>query len=231
MTERVGVPVEPVDNPQAAAETDNVITATNAYEPVLEGAWLKQGAHLNAIGSNSLLRREIDLDAVRKADAIVVDDREQTALESGDLHEAIERGIVDLARLPELGDIVAGRETVRHSNNDITLFESHGIGLWDVALATHVYKAAIAQGREPKPTYRTGRVPARTPSPRPFESPAPPPNPPPPPNSPRPLRIPRAPFEFPAPPSNSPRPLRIPRAPFEFPAPLRNPPRRRGATF
>ena len=147
MTERVGVPVEPVDNPQAAAETDIVITATNASEPVLQGAWLKEGAHLNAIGSNSLLRREIDLEAVRKADAIVVDDREQTALESGDLHEAIERGIVDLARLPELGDIVAGRETARHSDNEITLFESHGIGLWDVALATHVYKAAIAQGR------------------------------------------------------------------------------------
>ncbi|MYD36075.1 MAG: ornithine cyclodeaminase family protein [Dehalococcoidia bacterium] len=147
MSERVGVPVEPVDNAQIVGEADIVITATNASSPVLEGAWLKAGAHVNAIGSNSLLRREIDMEAVRRADVIVVDDREQTAIESGDLQEPIERGIVDLARLPELGDIVAGGESARRSDSDITLFESHGIGLWDVALATHVYRAAIEQGR------------------------------------------------------------------------------------
>lgn len=145
--ERVGVPVEPVDNAQVAGEADIVITATNASSPVLEGAWLKAGAHVNAIGSNSLLRREIDMEAVRRADVIVVDDREQTAIESGDLQEPIERGIVDLARLPELGDVVASGESVRGSDSDITLFESHGIGLWDVALATHVYRAAVEQGR------------------------------------------------------------------------------------
>jgi len=147
ISERAAVPVEPVDNPQTAGEADIVIVATNASSPVLEGAWLKAGAHVNAIGSNSLLRREIDMEAVTRADAIVVDDREQTALESGDLQEPIERGIVDLARLPELGDVVAGGESVRRSDNDITLFESHGIGLWDVALATHVYRAAVEQGR------------------------------------------------------------------------------------
>ena len=147
ISERAGVPVEPVDNAQAAGEADIVITATNASSPVLEGAWLKAGAHVNAIGSNSLLRREIDFEAVRRADAIVVDDREQTALESGDMQEAIERGIVDLARLPELGDVVGGGESARGSDEDITLFESHGIGLWDVALATHVYRAAVEQGR------------------------------------------------------------------------------------
>ena len=145
--ERVGVPVEPVDNAQIAGEADIVITATNASSPVLEGAWLKAGAHVNAIGSNSLLRREIDMEAVRRSDVIVVDDREQSALESGDLQEPIERGIVDLARLPELGDVVAGGQSVRRSDKDITLFESHGIGLWDVALATHVYRAALEQGR------------------------------------------------------------------------------------
>ena len=145
--ERVDVPVEPVDNAQAAGEADIVITATNASAPVLEGAWLRAGAHVNAIGSNSLLRREIDMEAVTRADAIVVDDREQTALESGDLQEPIERGIVDLSRLPELGDVVAGDQPVRSSDSDITLFESHGIGLWDVALATHVYRAALEQGR------------------------------------------------------------------------------------
>ena len=145
--ERVGVPVEPVDDPEIVGGADIVIAATNSAEPVLHGAWLKDGVHVNAIGSNSLLRREIDLDAVRRADRIVVDDREQAVLESGDLQEAIERGIVDLARLPELGDVVASGESIRRSATEVTLFESHGIGLWDVALATHVYKAAVEQGR------------------------------------------------------------------------------------
>ncbi len=147
MAEKLGLPVEPVGNARDASEADIVITATNASEPVLLGAWLTEGTHVNAIGSNSLLRREIDLDVVRKAASIVVDDRAQTALESGDLHEALERGIVDIARLPELGDVVAGREHTRQLDNDITLFESHGIGLWDIALATHIYTAAVAQGR------------------------------------------------------------------------------------
>lgn len=147
MSERVEVPVEPVDNAQIVGEADIVITATNASSPVLEGAWLKAGAHVNAMGSNSLLRRETDLETVRKADVIVVDDREQSALESGDLQEPIERGIVDLARLPELGDVVASGQSARRFDSDITLFESHGIGLWDVALAAHVYRAAVEQGR------------------------------------------------------------------------------------
>ncbi len=147
MAKTLGIPVEPVDEARPAGEADIVITATNSSTPVLEGAWLRPGAHINAIGSNSLLRREIDLEAVRRADVIVVDDREQTALESGDLQEAIERGVIDPARLPELGDIVAEGQGIRRRDGDITLFESHGIGLWDVALATSVYQAAVDQGR------------------------------------------------------------------------------------
>ena len=146
MTAQLGVSVEPVSEPSMVAAEDIVITATNSVAPVLNGDWLQPGAHVNAIGSNSLLRREIDLEVVRRAGLIVVDDRQQTALEGGDLQEACERGIVDLARMPELADIVV-RPPMRKSADEITLFESHGIGLWDVALATVVYRAAKAQGR------------------------------------------------------------------------------------
>ena len=146
MTAQLGVSVEPFGEPGLVAAEDIVITATNSMTPVLDGEWLRPGAHVNAIGSNSLLRREIDLDVVKRAGLIVVDDREQTALEGGDLQEALERGVIDLPRLPELGDIVV-KPPMRESADEITLFESHGIGLWDVALATAVHRAAKAQGR------------------------------------------------------------------------------------
>ena len=146
MGDTIGFGVTPMSEPGMVAAEDIVITATNSMTPVLSGEWLRTGAHVNAIGSNSLLRREIDLDVVKRAGLIVVDDREQTALEGGDLQEALERGIIDLPRLPELGDIVV-RPPMRESAEEITLFESHGIGLWDVALATAVYRAAKAQGR------------------------------------------------------------------------------------
>lgn len=142
-----GVEVRPVDSGEDAAQADIVTTVTNSFTPVLEGKWLSPGVHVNAVGANSILRREIDLDVVRLAETIVVDDREQAGMECGDLLEAWERGIVDRARLPELGEVVAGRAATRSSEEEITLFESQGIGLWDVALAGAVYRKAKEEGR------------------------------------------------------------------------------------
>jgi ornithine cyclodeaminase len=112
----------------------------------LEGEWLSEGSHVNAIGSNSIIRREIDLETARRAARIVVDDREQALLECGDLLEAWERGIVDPARMDELGDVVAGRMRGRTSDNEITLFESQGVGLWDLSLAEVAFQRAQEKG-------------------------------------------------------------------------------------
>ncbi len=126
--------------------SDVVVTATNASTPVLEGRWLSEGSHVNAVGSNSILRQEIDLETTRRAGHIVVDDREQAAIECGDLVEAWERGIVDRARMVELAEVVAGLTVGRTSEQEITLFESHGVGLWDLALAEVVYRKARERG-------------------------------------------------------------------------------------
>lgn len=147
MQDALRIEVRPVDSPQEAATAPIVTTATNSSQPVLLGEWLSPGAHVNAMGSNSLIRREIDLNVVRRAGRIVVDDREQAALECGDLLEAWERGFVDRERLPELADVVAGRFPGRVSSDEITLFESQGVGLWDVALAELVYRRAREAGR------------------------------------------------------------------------------------
>jgi ornithine cyclodeaminase/alanine dehydrogenase-like protein (mu-crystallin family) len=147
VSNRLGILVRPVGSAREAADADIVTTATTSATPVLLGEWLSPGVHINAIGSNALVRRELDLEAVKRADVIVVDDRDQAAIESGDLLEAWERGVVDRARLPELGDLVAGRAPGRTSAQQVTLFESHGIGLWDVAVAEVVYRRALEQGR------------------------------------------------------------------------------------
>ena len=139
MTLRLGIPVEPADDPAAAvAESLLVTTATSAREPVLKGEWLRPGAHINAVGSNALSRREIDIETLRRSSLIVVDSREQARRESGDLLQGVERGMVQWDLLTELSEIVAGREAGRPDPEAITLFESHGLALWDVAAAARV---------------------------------------------------------------------------------------------
>lgn len=147
MVRELGTEVAPVDSPREAVEdADIVITATTAREPVLRGAWLRPGAHVNAIGSNWAGRREVDADAVRRSRRVVVDDLEQAKSEAGDLIGAVEDGALDWAQVTELGAIVAGAQQGRTAQDEITLFESQGIALEDVAAMKLAYDRARQQG-------------------------------------------------------------------------------------
>ncbi len=147
MSASLGVTMQLMDSPEETVrESDIVITITTAHEPVFDGRDLAPGVHINAAGSNMLIKREIDEETVRRADVIIVDDKEQARIESGDLLPAIERGILTWERVRTLGDVVTGVVPGRASPNDITLFESHGIALWDVAVAAKVYERATAEG-------------------------------------------------------------------------------------
>jgi alanine dehydrogenase len=147
MTEQLGVPVIPVASAEEAVkDADIVVTVTTSKTPVLLGAWLKPGTHINAVGSNSLVRRELDSEAVRRCHRIVVDDRRQAQIECGDLLSAVERGDLAWDRLTELGEVVAGKVKGRERNDEITLFESQGIALWDLAVGKVVYERASEKG-------------------------------------------------------------------------------------
>jgi alanine dehydrogenase len=147
MTQRLRIPVEPADTAEAAVNgTDVVITSTNAREPVFDGNWLEPGAHVNAIGSNALIRREVDDTTVRRSALIVVDSKEQARLECGDLLGPLERGLIHWEQVCELGDVVAGFIPGRRQASDVTLFESHGLAIWDLAAGMAVYDAAKAKG-------------------------------------------------------------------------------------
>lgn len=146
MSERLDIEVKPTDNPEEAAGADIVITATTAREPVLKGEWLKVGCHINAAGANSLARRELDDEAVKRAAIVAADSREQALREAADLISPLERGWLTLESVRELREVVTGARPGRTSGDQITLFKSLGIGLEDLAAGALVYRKAIEQG-------------------------------------------------------------------------------------
>jgi ornithine cyclodeaminase/alanine dehydrogenase-like protein (mu-crystallin family) len=139
-TEVIAVP-----RPEMAAENkDIIITATTSREPVLNGHWIAQGTHINAIGSNFLGKAELDAVALRRCSTIVVDSKDQARIEAGDFQQALEDGSLRWTEVRELGQVIVGRHTARKHPQDVTLFKSLGIAVEDVAVAARVYARAVA---------------------------------------------------------------------------------------
>lgn len=148
MGQRLRLEVEPAESAEVAARFgDIVITATTARQPVIRGDWLRPGAHVNAIGANMANRRELDDVTLTKASMIAVDSLPQSKEESGDLIQGLANLGRDWEGVVELHDIVTGSRRGRSSNEEITLFKSNGIALWDVAAAGYVYRQAVEKGK------------------------------------------------------------------------------------
>ena len=144
------VSITPVENAESAADADILITITSSREPVLEGAWLKPGTHINAAGGNSILRREIDDEVVTRSTFIAVDSIDQARVEAGELVIPVEKGLLVWERVNELRHVVSGEIRGRKNDQGITLFKSLGIAIEDVAAAAVLYEKAKkeAVGRE-----------------------------------------------------------------------------------
>ncbi|MBI4213585.1 MAG: ornithine cyclodeaminase family protein [Chloroflexi bacterium] len=147
MSAMLELDVRPVPSPEDAVRgRDLVVTITNSSQPVFDGKALEPGTHVNAAGGNVRISRELDEVAVSRAGTIAVDDLGAAELESGDLLWAIERGMVAWEKIYPLAPIVAGLMPGRRSDDEITLFESQGIGLEDVAAGSLVYERARERG-------------------------------------------------------------------------------------
>jgi ornithine cyclodeaminase/alanine dehydrogenase-like protein (mu-crystallin family) len=147
MTELTGTGVYPAATPEEAVkEMDIVVTATTSKEPVFQGEWLSKGTHINAVGANFLSRQELDAETVKKSACVVVDSFGQAQLESGDLAIAAGAEAFYWEDARELGLVVTGEFPGREDASEITLFESQGIALEDVALAAGVYEQALKTG-------------------------------------------------------------------------------------
>jgi alanine dehydrogenase len=127
-------------------EQDIVVTVTTSRDPVLRGEWLKPGAVVCAVGANDRRARELDNAVLERASFVCCDSREQSKLESGDLIEPVEQGILDWLEVNELQDVVAGEVQGRQSPEDIVLFKSNGLAAWDVAAGALVLQRAREQG-------------------------------------------------------------------------------------
>jgi alanine dehydrogenase len=147
MSARVGIPVRASASASEAVRGAQIVcTATTASQPVVNGADLSSGVHINAIGANHAHKRELDDEAVASADVIVVDSVEQSRQEAGDLILAFHGDESCWTGVKRLSDIVAGKASGRSSDGEVTLFKSNGIASWDLAVAMKVYTAALAKG-------------------------------------------------------------------------------------
>jgi ornithine cyclodeaminase len=143
LSDRLKVNMRPIASAaEAVRGADIVNVMTKAAEPVLLGEWLEPGQHINAAGSNSLMRRELDLDAVKRCDYITVDSRGTARNECGDLLPAVEQGLCAWDTVTEIGDVIAGKAPRRTSERQITLYESHGMGIQDLYVAHSLIELA-----------------------------------------------------------------------------------------
>ncbi|MBV9711036.1 MAG: ornithine cyclodeaminase family protein [Ktedonobacteraceae bacterium] len=147
MTRLLHIDVIPVHSARQAVEpADIVITATTATEPVLQGAWLQPGSHINAIGSNWAKKREIDLATLQRCELIVTDSFEQAQREAGDFIIPASENLLDWGQVHELAEVMLDNGPLRELPEDITLYKGLGIAMEDIVTAAHVYHLACQQG-------------------------------------------------------------------------------------
>jgi ornithine cyclodeaminase len=124
----------------AAGEADIVSTATLSSEPLIRGAWLKPGVHLDCVGAFKPTMRETDDEAVRRA-RIFVDTRAGAFAEAGDILQPLQAGAIGKeAVLGDLAELCRGTAQGRTTAGEITLFKSVGASIEDLAAAVAVYE-------------------------------------------------------------------------------------------
>ncbi len=146
-SKKYSIEVEAMSTPHdAVSGADIICTTSAAIEPILFGDSIADGAHINAVGACFKTARELDAQAVAKS-RLFIDRRESTINESGDFILAKEDGAInDDHIIGEIGDILTGNLEGRKTDKEITLFESLGLAVEDIASAEYVYQKALEKG-------------------------------------------------------------------------------------
>ncbi|MFP4528887.1 MAG: ornithine cyclodeaminase family protein [Candidatus Kapaibacterium sp.] len=147
MSHMHGIPFERTETAREAVEMADVLTlASSAKEPIIDGAWLRPGCHINGIGSHVPAMRELDTKTVNKA-RIICDLKSACLAEAGDFIIPINESQFDESRIAgNLGDVVVGKVPARTSPDEITLFKSVGLAIQDVSTAMAVLRRARELG-------------------------------------------------------------------------------------
>lgn len=144
MTAKLRLSVEAASTAEdVVRQSEILVTATTAVNPVVTGDWIAKGAHINAVGANFPQKRELDSEAVTRASAIFVDSCEQAKMEAGDLIQTFESAPERWDSVKELAELLSGRVEGRTARDQITLFKSNGIALEDIVTAGRVYELAM----------------------------------------------------------------------------------------
>jgi ornithine cyclodeaminase/alanine dehydrogenase len=142
----VEVGAEAAESQREAAEQDIVVTITTSRDPVVRGEWLRRGALVCAAGANDGRSRELDNVVLERAVFVCCDSLEQARIESADLVEPVETGVLDWLEVHELQEVVAGEVPGRQSPDDIVVFKSNGLAVWDVAAGAVAFERARERG-------------------------------------------------------------------------------------
>jgi ornithine cyclodeaminase len=146
MSEATGICVEVAPSAETLVRASQiVVTTTPARAPIVRAEWIAPGTHITAMGSDLAGKQELDVAVLARAD-LVVADRKDNCLRSGEIGCAVRAGALDVARVVELGDIVVDRRLGRSHAGQITIADQCGLGICDTAVADAVVVAALKEG-------------------------------------------------------------------------------------
>jgi alanine dehydrogenase len=146
MSRKLGINVIKVATPEKILEADIFCTASSSATPLFDGGLVREGTHINGIGSHTPGTRELDSEIIRRS-KLIADSREACLKEAGDIMIPIKEGAIDEKHIfAELGEVVLCHKSGRVNEHEITLFKSNGLAIQDTATAKLVYEKAKAAG-------------------------------------------------------------------------------------
>ena len=146
MNKILGIPIKVAKTEDEMFEADIICTATSSNTPIFDGNKVKNGTHINGIGSHAPKNRELDSTIITRS-LLIADSREACLNEAGDVMIPLQEGIITPEHIyADLGEIVTKKQPGRTSKDQITLFKSNGLAIQDVAAARLVYDSARSAG-------------------------------------------------------------------------------------
>jgi ornithine cyclodeaminase len=145
LSDELGIPVDvPDDVAHAVGSADLVALCTTSARPVIEDAWVRDGATVISVGSFAPDRHEVPPDFVRRATTVVVDHLDSALTDAGPVIEAVGAGSIAAGDILQIGDLVVADRPLRREPADIVYYNSIGLGAQDASAAAMIYQAAVA---------------------------------------------------------------------------------------
>jgi alanine dehydrogenase len=145
-SKKLGINVIKVATPEKILEADIICTASSSSTPLFDGKLVREGTHINGIGSHTPNARELDTELIKRS-KLIADSREACLKEAGDIMIPIKEGAITESHIfAELGEVILCHKSGRANEHEITLFKSNGLAIQDTATAKLVYEKARAAG-------------------------------------------------------------------------------------